>query len=111
MPCNVVQFHPLTTYRLRKVCPNCSHARQRQDGRLGLLKEGLKQLRITVKGIIAVKDMQERDRQAHLEEEEADTISMQQKQWDLNESADEGVASNEEEKASARSRSAMLKGG
>lgn len=57
MPCKVVQSHPLTTYRLREVCPNCRNARQRQDGRLGLLKEGLKQLRISVKGMVRVEDL------------------------------------------------------
>lgn len=86
-------------------------ARQSQDGRLGLLKEGLKELRMSVEGMVAMEDIQERDGQAHMEEEEADAIPTELKQWDLDESADEGDASNEEEKASARGRSAMLKGG
>lgn len=70
MPCNLVQSHPLTTYRLQEICPNCRNARQRQDERLGLLKEGLKQLRISVEGIVAVEDIQERGRQAYIEEGE-----------------------------------------
>lgn len=66
---------------------------------------------MSVEGVVVVEDIQEKDGQAHMEEEEGVAIPMELKQWDLNESADKGGASNEEEKASARSRSVMLKGG
>ena len=110
MPCNLVLSHPLTTYRLREICPNCRNARQIQDGRLELLREGLKQLRISVEGIVAVEDMQERDRQAYIDEE-GDAIPMELRKSDLNEIAGQGDMSDKEGNGSAISSSGMLKGG
>lgn len=110
LPCKLVQSHPLTTYRLREICPNCRNARVRQDGRLELLKEGLKQLRIIVEGMVAVEDMQQRDRQAHIEDE-ADAIPAELKESGLNEKASEGDEPDEEVEPGARSRCGMLKGG
>ena len=76
-----------------------------------MLKEGLKQLRISVEGMVAVEDMQERGRQAYIEEGKRDDIPMELKKSDLSEIASQRVVSDEEGNESARSRSGMLKGG
>lgn len=77
-----------------------------------MLKEGLKQLRISVERMVAVEGMQEKNRQPPLKEEEADAIAAEElKESYLNDIADQGDASDEEGNGSARSRSGMLKGG